>query len=119
VDTSISLRPTRPGEERRHYHEQARVDRRVAGFVVVRNAQPIARGPGRYARRLCLIELKGSSEMKTARLTERNPARRRRWFQRRRRAHDAMLVFNMSIFNAGGSWERIFNPIPQRENVWA
>jgi hypothetical protein len=24
----------------------------------------------------------------------------------------------MSIFNFDGGWNRIFNPIPQRENVW-
>jgi len=29
-----------------------------------------------------------------------------------------MLVLNMSIFNSGSSWNRIFNPISQRENVW-
>jgi len=43
---------------------------------------------------------------------------RRSWFQRRRRRHDPMLVLNMSIFNQGSDWNRIFNPIPQRENVW-
>ena len=35
-----------------------------------------------------------------------------------RRSGDPMLVLNMSIFNSGSSWNRIFNPIPQRENVW-
>lgn len=40
-----------------------------------------------------------------------------RWFQRRRR-HDAMLVLSMSLFNSGSSWDRIFSPTPQRENVW-
>jgi hypothetical protein len=29
-----------------------------------------------------------------------------------------MLVLNMSIFNLDGDWNRVFNPIPQRENVW-
>ena len=24
----------------------------------------------------------------------------------------------MSIFNFDGGWNRVFNPIPQRENVW-
>jgi hypothetical protein len=28
------------------------------------------------------------------------------------------LELNMSIFNPGSSWGRIFNPIPQRKNVW-
>jgi hypothetical protein len=27
-------------------------------------------------------------------------------------------VLNMSTFNSGSSWNRIFNPAPQRENVW-
>ena len=43
---------------------------------------------------------------------------RRRWFRRRRPTHDPMLVLNMSIFNFDGGWNRIFNPLPQRENVW-
>jgi len=37
----------------------------------------------------------------------------RRWreiFQRRQEMHDPMLVFNMSIFNFGEGWDRIFNP---------
>ena len=42
----------------------------------------------------------------------------RKWFRARRRHHDPVLVLNMSIFNSGSSWNRIFNPIPQRENVW-
>jgi len=44
----------------------------------------------------------------------------RRWrkiFQRRRRSHDPMLVFNMSIFNSGSSWQEIFRPLKARENV--
>jgi len=32
--------------------------------------------------------------------------------------HDPMLVLNMSIFNFDGGWNRVVNPIPQRENVW-
>jgi hypothetical protein len=31
--------------------------------------------------------------------------------------HDPMLVFNMSIFNFGGGWERILNPLKIRENA--
>ena len=56
--------------------------------------------------------------MKAMRLANRNPAKSRKWFQRRRRAHDPMLVLNMSIFNSEKSWECIFNPLSQRENVW-
>jgi hypothetical protein len=29
-----------------------------------------------------------------------------------------MLVLSMSLFNSGSSWNRIFNPVPERENVW-
>ena len=35
-----------------------------------------------------------------------------------RRSGDPMLVLNMSVFNFDGGWNRVFNPIPQRENVW-
>jgi hypothetical protein len=42
----------------------------------------------------------------------------RKWFRARRLRHDPMLVLNMSIFNSGSSWNRIFNSIPQRENIW-
>jgi len=44
---------------------------------------------------------------------------RRTWrqiLQRRRRIHDPMLVFNMSIFNSDGGWERIFDPLKAHEN---
>jgi hypothetical protein len=41
-----------------------------------------------------------------------------RWFRRSRRRHDPMLVLNMSIFNSERGWNRIFDPLPQRENVW-
>ena len=43
----------------------------------------------------------------------------RSWFGRRRGQHDPMLVLHLGDFNSGSSWDRIFNPIPQRENVWA
>ena len=42
----------------------------------------------------------------------------RRWFRPRRRRHDPMLVLSMAIFNSGSSWNQIFNPVPQRENIW-
>jgi len=41
----------------------------------------------------------------------------RRWreiFRARREMHDAMLVFNMSIFNSGGGWSRVLNPFETR-----
>jgi len=51
-------------------------------------------------------------------LKQASVANPQKWFQRRRRWHDPMLVLNMSIFNFDGGWNRIFNPLPQRENVW-
>jgi len=42
----------------------------------------------------------------------------RKLLRAQRRRHNPMLVLNMSIFNSGSSWNRIFNPISQRENVW-
>ena len=47
-----------------------------------------------------------------------NQKKSRRGFRARRRWHDPMLVLSMSIFNSGSSWNRIFNPVPQCENVW-
>jgi hypothetical protein len=41
-----------------------------------------------------------------------------RWHQTFRRhlpAHDPMLVFNMSIFNFAGGWNRTFNPLKVHE----
>jgi hypothetical protein len=56
--------------------------------------------------------------MKTTNLKQTSVAKSRKWFQRRLRLHDPMLVLNMSLFNSGSSWNRIFNPVPHRENVW-
>jgi hypothetical protein len=42
----------------------------------------------------------------------------RKSFRARRRRHDPMLVLNTSIFNSDRGWNRIFSPVPQRENVW-
>jgi len=39
----------------------------------------------------------------------------REMFRRRRRMHDPMLVFNMSIFNSANGWERTFNPLKVHE----
>ena len=48
-----------------------------------------------------------------------NQKKSRKWFRVRQRRHDSMLVLNMSLFNSGSSWDRIFSPVPQRENVWS
>jgi hypothetical protein len=56
--------------------------------------------------------------MKTTNLRKAKGAKSRHSLRRRPRRHDPMLVFNMSIFNSGRSWERILDPIPRRENVW-
>jgi hypothetical protein len=42
-----------------------------------------------------------------------------KFLQSRRRRHDAMLVLNMSVFNFEPGWNRVFNPVPARENVWS
>ena len=57
--------------------------------------------------------------MKTTNLKNAKTAKSRKWFRLRRRPHDPMLVLNMSIFNSERSWDRIFDVIPRRENVWA
>ena len=44
--------------------------------------------------------------------------RARTWFRKHRRSHNPMLVLNMSNFNSGSSWDRIFNAVLHRENVW-
>jgi hypothetical protein len=53
--------------------------------------------------------LKGDAQMKRKNLGQSNATKSRKWFQRRRRWHDPMLVFNMSIFSS----------LLQRENVWS
>jgi hypothetical protein len=57
--------------------------------------------------------------MKTTNFRNTNAAKTRKSFRSQRRPHDPMLVLNMSIFNSGRSWDRIFDVIPRRENVWA
>jgi hypothetical protein len=42
----------------------------------------------------------------------------RKLFRLRRRRHDPMLVLNMSTFNFEPGWNRVFNPVPARENIW-
>ena len=56
--------------------------------------------------------------MKTTNLKQTKVAKPRKRFQRHRRWHDPLLVLNMSIFNLDGGWNRIFHPVPERENVW-
>jgi rRNA maturation protein Rpf1 len=34
----------------------------------------------------------------------------------RQQIHDPMLVFNMSVFNSGGGWDRILNLLKAHEN---
>ena len=52
-------------------------------------------------------------------LKTRNPRQSlRQVFPRRRATHDPLLVFNMSIFNFGGGWDRVFNPLRVRENAY-
>jgi hypothetical protein len=56
--------------------------------------------------------------MKTTNLKQTSVVKPRKWFQRRRRWHDAMLVLNMSIFNSRSGWNRMLNQLPSHENVW-
>ena len=109
--------PARMAEPAPSY-ERLRVHSRITILPLVSNAQPIGWDPDWFARSLCLFSLKGN-EMKTSRLKKTSTGKSLKWFQRRPRAHDPMLVFNMSIFNGRHGWERAFNPIASRENVWA
>lgn len=56
------------------------------------------------------------STVKNTRLKQLNVAPLRKFFQGRRRRHDPMLVFNMSIFNWENGWDRILKPCPTHEN---
>ena len=56
--------------------------------------------------------------MKTKDLKQSNASTSQKWFHRRRRRHDPMLVFNMSVFNSAKVRECIFNSLLQRENIW-
>jgi hypothetical protein len=56
-----------------------------------------------------------NAKPKPARMNSARSARE--IFRRRRRTHDPMLVFNMSIFNFGGGWQEIVNPLKARETV--
>ena len=59
------------------------------------------------------------TEVKTTNPNEAKVTRSGRWFRRSRRWHDPMLVLNMSIFNSDRGCNRVFNPIPQRANIWS
>jgi hypothetical protein len=51
-------------------------------------------------------------------IQRQNPADTwREMFRHRRRMHDPMLVFNMSIFNFADGWSRTFNDRKIHENV--
>jgi hypothetical protein len=59
--------------------------------------------------------------MNSAELMQRrvsNPRKRRKFLQPRRRPHDPLLVFNMSLFNFEPAGNRVVSPLKQRENVW-
>jgi len=47
----------------------------------------------------------------------KRPSYWRRIFQRDQRKHDPLLVFNMSIFNAGNWRAEIFSSLKARENI--
>jgi hypothetical protein len=59
--------------------------------------------------------------MNTINLKQRNvtPTRKlKSRFQLSRRRRDPWLVLSLLSFNSGDKWNRIFNPLQSRENVW-
>jgi hypothetical protein len=56
--------------------------------------------------------------METTNFEEARVTKPPKWFRRHRLWHDPLLVLNMSTFDFDSGWNRIFNPIPQRENIW-
>jgi hypothetical protein len=61
--------------------------------------------------------VKEAQTMKTKDPKSSNATRLQKWFRRRRRQHDPMLVFNMSIFNSAKVRESIFDSFLQRRNA--
>ena len=69
-------------------------------------------------RSIPVFSLKGDAKMKTKDLKQPNASISQNDFIEPRCRHDPMLVLNMSIFNSDRGWNRIFNLLSQRENVW-
>jgi hypothetical protein len=67
-------------------------------------------------RSIPVSSLKGEANMKPKDLKQSNASRSQKRFHRPRRRHDPMLVFNMSVFNS--EKVRLFDSLPERENVW-
>jgi hypothetical protein len=85
---------------------------------LVRITQSRDRGLVGSFRGIPLSSLKRDAKMKTKDLKQCNASRSQKWLHRRRRRHDPMLVFNISVFNSAKVRESIFDPLQQRENVW-
>jgi hypothetical protein len=94
------------------------------GFLnLLRVPEPVDRRVSRLARlgRLRPLSKWKGITMNSGKLTQRKISNGRKWrkfLQPRRRPHDPMLVFNMSLFNFEPAWNRVFSPLKQRENVW-
>jgi hypothetical protein len=59
--------------------------------------------------------------MNTTNLKQRNVTLTRKLKSRlllRRRRHDPWLVLSLLSFNSGDGWNRTFNPLQSRENIW-
>jgi hypothetical protein len=59
--------------------------------------------------------------MNVTTFTPQKMKKRPNWWQflrRPRRRHDPMLVLNMSRLNFESGWNRVFNVVPARANLW-
>jgi hypothetical protein len=83
---------------------------------LVRIAQSRDRRLVGHFRSIPVSSLKGDANMKTKDLKQSTASRSQKRFHRPRRRHDPMLVFNMSVFNLAKV--RVFDSLPERENVW-
>ena len=98
------------------------------GFLnLLRVAQPVDWNRGRLSKLALVRSLKLGTQletynMKSTNVSQRETCKRGKWrkfLQPRRRPHDPMLVFSMSLFNFEPAWNRVFSPLKQRENVWS
>jgi hypothetical protein len=68
------------------------------------------------SRNKTVIGIPGNGQETKVRIEQGNfSGKRRQPVSRRRRIHDPMLVFNMSIFNFAGGWSGTFNPLKTHE----
>jgi hypothetical protein len=98
------------------------------GFLnLLRLAQSVDWNRGRFCELAIVRSLKLRPQperynMHSTNLSQRETSKREKWrnfLQSRRRPHDPLLVFNMTLFNLEPAWNCVFNPSKQRESVWA